>query len=137
MSTPQPADSPTIRRHKSQFLWQILVPILLVVLLGLAAGGVTLAVSLADASSARLWADISLIWLLAPALVLALAVAMMLGFAVVGLAKVLQVSPTYTGKAQGIFALVTALIHKAADGLTKPVVWFRQAGAVLRSIFKM
>ena len=136
MNNLQPVDSPTIRLHKRQFVWQILLPILLVILLGLAVGGLTITASLANASNASLWADVSIIWLLIPALVFALVAIAILGFAIYGLAKVLQVAPTYTGKAQGIFALISALIRKVADGLTKPFVWFHQAGTVLKSIFK-
>ena len=136
MNNPNPVDSPTIRLHKRQFVWQILLPILLVLLLGLTVGVLTITASLANASHASLWADVSIIWLLIPALLVALAAIAMLGFAIFGLAKLLQVAPTYTGKAQGIFVLVNALIRKVADGTTKPFVWFQQAGAALKSIFK-
>ena len=88
-------------------------------------------------SQTGVWADVSLIWLIAPALFFALAFMAILVTTVYGMAKLLQVMPHFTSKAQGIFALLSTGTRKLADEATKPFVWFRQAGAVIKSIFKM
>ena len=134
MDNPRPVDTPTVHAHKRQLAWQILVPFLLVTALVIA---VAVLVAAGAASTNRTWADVSTIWLIAPMLVFALLLVFVLGFLIYGLAKLLQVTPHYTGKAQDFFALLSGWTHKITDGSTKPFVWFQQAGAILKSIFKL
>jgi type II secretory pathway component PulL len=131
MSAPLPIETLTVRAHKRQLAWQILVPFftvtaLIIVVAVLVATGVT---------ATRTWADVSTIWLIAPILVFALFFVAVLGFLIYGLARLLQVTPRYTGKAQDFFALLSRWARIIADGATKPFVWFQQAGAMLKSIF--
>ncbi|HEX7540981.1 MAG TPA: hypothetical protein VF352_02525 [Anaerolineales bacterium] len=128
-----PVDRPTVRAHKRQFTWQILVPFL--VMAGLIIAGVVLVVS-GGAPRTGVWADSLAIWLLTPVLFFALAILVIVVTIVYGMAKLLQVLPRYTGKAQGIFARLSTGTRKVADGSTKPFVWFQQAGAVIKSIFR-
>ena len=134
MVVPRPVDTPTVHAHKRQLAWQILVPFFVVTALILV---VAILVATGTASTNRPWADVSTIWLIAPVLVVALLFIAVLGFLVYGLARLLQVTPRYTGKAQDFFALLSNWARIIADGATKPFVWFRQAGAVLKSIFKL
>jgi hypothetical protein len=134
MENQSPVDRPTIRAHKRQFAWQILVPFLMMA--GLIIAGAVLVVT-AGAPRTGVWADISMIWLLAPALFFALAFLAIAFTIIYGMAKLLQVIPRYTGKAQGIFALLSTGTRKLADGAAKPFVWFKQAGAVIKSIFRL
>jgi len=132
MSAPRPIETLSARTHKRQLAWQILVPFftvtaLIIVVAVLVAAGVT---------ANRTWADVSTIWLIAPILVFALFFVAVLGFLIYGLARLLQVTPRYTGKAQDFFALLSRWARIIADGATKPFVWFQQAGAMLKSIFK-
>ena len=129
-----PVDRPTVRAHKHQFAWQILVPFL--VMAGLIIAGAVLVVT-GGAPRTGVWADVSLIWFLAPALFFALAFLVIMLTIIYGMAKLLQIMPRYTGKAQNIFARLSAGTRKVADGATKPFVWFRQAGAVIKSIFRL
>jgi hypothetical protein len=134
MDNPQPVDSPTVHAHKRQLAWQILIPFLMVTALVIA---VAVLIATGAASTNRTWADVSTIWLIAPMLIFALLFVFVLGFLIYGLAKLLQVTPRYTGKAQDFFALLSGWAHKIADGAAKPFVWFQQAGAILKSIFKL
>jgi len=124
-------DSPTVRSHKRQFAWQILVPFLLMT--GLIIAGAVLVVT-GGLAQTRVWADVSIIWMLAPMLVFGLLFAVVLGLLIYGFVKMIQITPRYTGRVQGLAAAVSAGAHKVADGATKPVLWFRQAGAVIRSL---
>jgi hypothetical protein len=122
-----------MRAHRRQLAWQILVPFFVVTafilfVAVLVATGVT---------ATRAWADVSTIWLIAPMLVFALLFVTVLGFLIYGIAKLLQVTPHYTGKAQDFFALLSSWARIIADGAAKPFVWFQQAGAILKSIFKL
>ena len=133
MTDLKPADSPTIKLHKRQVVWQIIVPFLLVTLILL-----TLGVWLVwgDTVRARTWADVSIIWLLIPMLLLALASLALFILLIVGTAKLLQVTPRFTARAQQIAGQIASGTRKAADSALRPFVWVEQAGAVIKSIFK-
>jgi hypothetical protein len=124
---------PSVRTHRHQFAWQILVPFLL--MSGLIIGGAVVIISGGE-SQTGVWADISLIWVIAPMLLFALILLFIIGALIFGMAKLLQVTPRYTGKAQDIFSTLSQWISKAATGVTKPIAWFRQAGAVIKSFIK-
>jgi hypothetical protein len=134
MTNQRAVDRPTVRAHKRQFAWQILVPFL--VMAGLIIAGAVLVVT-GGAPRNGNWADVSLIWLITPALFFALALLVIVVTIIYGMAKLLQVLPHYTGKTQGIFAQLSAGTRKVADGGTKPFVWFQQAGAVIKSVFRL
>ena len=70
-------------------------------------------------------------------LTLALVLVILLSALIFGIAKLLQVTPRYTGKTQDFFVLISGWTRKIGDGATKPFVWFKQAGAVIKSIFKL
>jgi len=129
-----PVDRLTIRTHKHQFTWRILVPFL--VMAGLIIAGAVLVIT-GGAPRTGVWVDVSVIWLLAPALFFALLFLAIMITTIYGMAKLLQLMPHYTGKAVSIFALLSAGTRKLADGAAKPFVWCRQAGAVLKSIFRL
>jgi len=129
----QSVETPTVRAHKSQLAWQILVPFFVVTAIIL-----VVAVLVATGVTAnRTWADISTIWLIAPVLVFSLLSVAVLGFLIYGIARLLQVTPRYTGKAQDFFALLSTWARIIADGAAKPFVWFQQAGAVLKTLFRL
>ena len=134
MDASRSVDSPTVHAHKRQLAWQILVPFLVVTILILA---VAVLVTFGAVSATRTWADISIIWLIVPMLILALFLVFELGLLIYGIARLLQVTPLYAGKVQNFFALFSAWIRKVSDGSAKPFVWFQQAGAILKSIFKL
>ena len=134
MDVPRPIESPTVHAHKRQLVWQILVPFLVVTVLMLA---VAVLVATGASSTNRTWADVSTIWLIVPLLAVALVFASALGFLIYGFARLMQIMPRYTGKAQDLFGLLSKWTHIIADGAAKPFVWVQQAGAVLKSIFRM
>ncbi len=137
MENKRSVDRPThasMRAHQRQFAWQILVPFL--VMAGLIVAGAVLAVT-GKTPGSRVLADVSVIWLLAPMLFFALAILVFVITIIYGMAKLLQLLPRYTGKAQGIFTRISTGTRQAANGAAKPIVWFRQAGAVIKSIFKL
>jgi len=122
-----------MRAHRRQLAFQILLPFFVVTAFIL-----FVAVLVATGATAtRTWADVSTIWLVAPMLAFALLFVVVLGFLIYGIARLLQVTPRYTGKAQDIFALLSTWARIIADGATKPFVWFQQAGAILKFIFKL
>ena len=133
MAAPQPIESPTLRAHRRQLAFQILVPFFVVTAFIL----FTAVMVATSATATRTWADVSTIWLIAPMLVFAFLLVIVLGFLIYGIARLLRVTPRYTGKAQDFFALLSTWARLIADGATKPFVWFQQAGAILKYIFKL
>ena len=125
-------DSPTVLKHKHQFTWQILVPFL--VMAALIITGAVLAVT-GGPKQTGVWADVSIIWMLAPMLGFALLITVVLGSLIYGMAKLTQITPHYTGRAQEFADTVSAGTHKVADGAAKPIFWFQQAGATIKSLF--
>jgi hypothetical protein len=131
MDDPQQVDSPTTRAHRRQFAWQILVPILVVTALILA---VAVLVASGTGSGSRTWADVSTIWLIAPMLIIALFSVILLGFLIYAIARLLQITPHYTGRIRDFFGLLSGKTRLIADGTAKPFIWFQQAGAIIKSI---
>jgi hypothetical protein len=134
MNDMKPVDSPTIRLHKRQVAWQILIPFLLVALMLLAAG---VGLVWGETARARVWADVSIIWIIVPLLLLTLVAIALLAALIVGMIKLLQIAPRYTLRAQQVVGQVSAGARKVADGATEPFIWIKQAGAVVKSIFKI
>jgi hypothetical protein len=133
MSNQLPHDPPTIRAHKRQFAWQILIPFVVMTGLIIAAAWLVLAGGIART---RVWADISLVWLLIPGLVIALGLIAVTVTIIYGMSKILQIIPHYSGRAQEISKRVSAGTRRIADGATKPFFWIKQTEAALKSIFR-
>ena len=125
-------DSPSVRLHKRQLAWQILVPFLVLAAL-IIAGAVW--VIIGAAAGTRVWADVSIIWMLFPLLIFALFSIIVLGLLIYAIARLTRITPFYTARAQGFFARVSAGTRKLADGAAKPFFWVHQAGAVIKSLF--
>jgi hypothetical protein len=126
-------ESPTQRAHKRQFTWQILMPIILVLLLVVVFGVFTIR---AGAGDARLWADVAIIWLIAPLMLFALLGMAVLGGLIYALARLLKIAPRYTLQVQDFAARIVVGVKRGADTAVKPVVWLEQARAALKSLFE-
>lgn len=127
------ADRSSIRSHKRQFTLQILVPFL--IMAGLIIAGAVSAVT-AGATRTGTLTDIAVIWLVLPALVLGAVILVLTITFIYGMAELLKLLPHYSGKAQDFFTFLSSGTRKLADGTTKPFIWFRQASAAIKSLFK-
>jgi hypothetical protein len=127
----------TIHAHKRQFAWQILIPLILVVMIIFVAGGLVITDAVSGSGQTRVWADISVIWLIVPTLFFALAILVILVTTIYGMAKLLQTIPPYSGKIQGIFRQFSSAMRSVADRTVKPLILIRQAESILLRIFKV
>lgn len=125
--------SPSIRQHKHELTWQILVPFLLLTLIILGAAAFTITQA---TSSTSLWRDISIIWLLVPALLMALALLAVLIVAIIGLTRLTKATPRVTTRIQELAFRGARGIQRIANGSVKPFIWMQQASAAFRAIFK-
>ena len=98
-SVPHP-ERKSYSQHRHDLTRQIILPIVLVSIAGL---GLAIYLGFAAAGNnpgVSLWADISMIWLIIPVMVLALIILALMLALVYGLNRLLKVSPHYTGLAQ-------------------------------------
>jgi hypothetical protein len=133
MDSTQKQGSLTLHNHRRQFFLQILIPFL--IMAGLIIAGAVV-VTTGGSKQTGVWADVSIIWLLAPMLVFALLIVMVLGFLIYGFAKITHIIPHYTGRAREIAVAFSAWTRKMADGAAQPILWYRQAGAAIKSFIR-
>ncbi|MCP4139508.1 MAG: hypothetical protein GY755_04310 [Chloroflexi bacterium] len=118
--------------HRRDFIWQILLPMLLVLVLVVIASVFT---AMRPSATASLWADISTIWLLIPLLIFALITLVILAGLIYGMAKLLDITPFYTQKLYALICLLTEKIKNAADSSAKPIFFVEELSASIKSIF--
>jgi len=133
MGSPQKKDTLTLQNHKRQVIWQILIPFLLAA--GLIIAGAVV-VTTGGPSQTGAWANVAIIWMLAPMLVFCLLIGAVLVSLIYGFARITNIIPRYTSRAREIAVAVSARTRKVADGAAQPILWYRQAGAAIKSIFR-
>jgi len=133
MNSTSRVDSPSVRQHKRQFIWQILVPFLILAVLIIVAASFVMT---SGAAGTRVWADVSTLWLILPILVMALVLITVLSFSIYGVSRLLKVTPKYTGKTQDFLSAVSAGARKVTNRTADPFIWIHQAGAAIKSIFR-
>ena len=133
MSEMPPFESPSLRNHRRQSFWQILFPFIVIALLVIAAG--VLAV-VGGASQARVWADVSLIWLVVPILIFALLFLALLGGMIYLLIRLTRAIPPISARAQFYGRRISGGVRGAADKAVQPILWLEQIGATLAALFR-
>ena len=128
-----PAGSSTVHRHRRQTAWQILVPFFVMLVLIIAAAVV---VVVGGAPQIRLWSDVSIIWLIIPVLLFILTGIAILAGLIYAIARLTRAIPPFTSRAQMMTERMFIVAHRLADGTTKPILWFQEAGAMFRAIAK-
>jgi hypothetical protein len=124
---------PTLQLHRRQRFWQILFPMVLVVILMLITGGFTIAAGQAEN---RLWADISIVWMVAPLLILALFLLAILVGMIYLLARLSSHIPKQTRRVQILFRRIGKESQKIADSAVRPVLWLHQFQGGIKSVFE-
>jgi len=132
-SLPIPIGTPSYRKHKWQFVWHIIIPLVLAIMLAIVSG-VYITNESADQISQR--ADISLIWLMIPLMCFSLIFLIVLVLLIYAIARVLKVLPTYTQRTQEIAKQVKHWVRKSSDAVVKPVLFFEGLLASLRLIMR-
>ena len=130
-----PRNPITHQRHRREVFWQITFPIIIicVILLVLA-----ILVTGLSAESASTWADISLIWMIIPALLIALLMMIFMAGGVYLTLWLIHNLPFYFFKGHNWFLLVDLRVGRIGDSLTEPFLrlraWKAGAGALGRQI---
>jgi hypothetical protein len=120
--------------YRRQRFWQIILPIVLVSLLVVVAGGITISV---EADLNRLWADISIIWLVLPVLLIALLFLIILIGMIYLMYKLTNGLPRLTRKAQNIFIRIEQETCRGSNSVAKPVIWIHQFQSGLKRMLRI
>lgn len=129
---PRPENAPPYRAHRRQTFWQILLPVILTTL-ALLAMGLLLALR-GGAAGASLWADVALIWLILPAMLLGLLILALLAGLIYLTARVHRGTPPAAAKVQNFFRQAERAVGHFTEKIVQPVLWIEQIKASLRHL---
>ncbi|MGE5224358.1 MAG: hypothetical protein ACM3PY_18120 [Omnitrophica WOR_2 bacterium] len=121
-------------KHRHEVLWQITVPFI-VGLLIIIAVAISITV-LGTGGLQRQVADVSLIWLLMPAMIFTLVLLLLLAGLTFAVIKLIEVIPRFAFKIQNILLMIKVYATKASDAVVKPVKTINGWGASLRALFR-
>jgi len=132
---PQPVHESYLR-HRKQLTWQIVLPIALAAVLFVAVIVlVNIATFRANGDVAR-WAAISTIWIVVPIMIGMLLLLVLLGGLIYLLAKLLNITPRYTGLAQDYVYKAAARIKHILDAMVKQIIELQGVLASIREFFQ-
>jgi len=124
----------TQAEHRREVFWQISVPLIIGVLLLLAALVGIIVSAVQPVSDVRRWADVSLVWLILPSLFFALLCLVALAGMVVLVSLVLNKLPPLAAMVQLYFEVAREKVSQVSDRLVEPVIKINGLGAALRYI---
>jgi len=122
------------KRYRKQLVSQIILPMIITALLFV---GMIVLISIAtfrDGGDVGRWAAISTIWIAVPIMIAALIFIVLLTGMVYLLKRLLQITPTYTGRLQDFIYMVAVHIKRAADATVKPVFFLDGIGASIKRL---
>lgn len=134
---PRLPDHLSYQRHKKQQFWQILVPIFIGFLMMVAVMVLTILTATQGDTGSQIsgWADVSMIWLILPVIMVAILVAVLLFALVYLLARALRVLPVYTGLVQDYAALAAEKVKHFSNKLVSPIMGIRSSMASANKVF--
>jgi len=121
---PQPERKSYVK-HRRDVNRQIILPIILVTIMGVAIAVLAGFGATQSSPNISLWADISIIWLIIPLMLLAVVIMALTIAMVYGLNRLLKVSPRYTGIAQTYALWFSTQVKIWTDKLIDPVVFVK------------
>jgi hypothetical protein len=118
--------------HKREVFWQITMPLLVGILLILAAVGAIVFSTLQPITEVGRWASVSLMWLILPALIFALLFLALVAGLIYAVSFLLGVIPHYTLMIQLYIEQARSKIGQLLDLSTEPILRLRSMWAVIR-----
>lgn len=112
-------------QHKRDVNLKIYLPIILVTLMTLSLVGLLVFTSTKNESNLRLWADISIIWLIEPALLMAFIFLIFLIGLVYGLSRLIYTSPRFLGQFQVRVFWLLDKVRISSNKMVKPLITFK------------
>ena len=131
---PQPVHESYLK-HRKQLMWQIILPIVLTSLLILALIVLINIAAFRDNGDVARWAAVSTIWIVIPIMIgLVIFLALLAGLIYL-MARLLNITPTYTGLAQDYVHKAAGYIKRGADMVVKPIFFLDELGAGIKAFF--
>ena len=109
-------------KHRQAVNRQILLPVILVAVVGLGLAVLSAFGAAGNNPGVNLWADISIIWLIIPMMLMALITIALMIAIIYGFKNLLDTTPHYTGILQDWVLWLNAEIKIWANKITKPVL---------------
>ena len=124
------------KRHRREMMTQVILPIALTALLMI---GLIVLINIAtfrDNGDVARWAAVSTIWIVIPIMIgMTIFLAILIGIIYL-LSRLLNITPTYTGIAQGYVRKAAVYIKRGADAVVKPVIQLKGFLATIEAFFK-
>ena len=133
--TPNQPKHPSYKMHRKQVITQIVLPVILAVGLMIATIIVVLVPTFGEGAVVGRWAAISTMWIILPIISLGLFFFAGLIAVIYFLARVLQILPIYSGKAQDYVYRGRKYIIRVADLAVRPIIAVEGLIATVRAFF--
>jgi hypothetical protein len=132
--SPLPERNPVTHKvHGRQVLWQITLPlvvgVVVVLVLAVLAG-------MAGEAEASLWADISVIFLLIPTMLVALLFLLLFAGLIYILLRALKIIPNYARIVQNFIYKVERRVRSGANKAAEPIFRYHSFVAAVRTLFR-
>jgi len=124
------------KKHRKERTTQIILPVLLTVVLIIASIVLINIATFRDGGDVERWAAISTIWIVIPIIIGMLIFLAVLGGLIYLLAKLLNVTPKYTGMARDYVRKAAVYIKRGADAVVKPVIQLQGLLATVEAFFQ-
>jgi uncharacterized Tic20 family protein len=125
----------TQRAHRKQVLWQITLPLVIAALLILI---IAILAAVSGPQGASLWADISLIWLIIPLMIISLILLVLLAGLVYAVIWLVRTLPGYAMQAQNFMIMIASQVERLGNLIVEPVLrvnaWLASLQALGRSL---
>lgn len=121
----------THTRHRREVLWQITVPLVVGIVILLALAVLT---TMATADQASVWADISLMWLIMPALIAALVFMIFLAGSVYITVWLIRELPLYFRQIHLWLLLFGEQVRRVADMIVEPILRVQSFRSSIRTL---
>jgi hypothetical protein len=123
----------THQQHRRQMFWQVILPLAMGAILLVGTCVLPVAV-VAQGGEVRKWADISLIWIILPAMFFSLIPLGLLAGSVYGLVQLFRVLPGWMFRLQGVFEKVRRIVDQYADKAVEPVLQVQSLKARIQAV---
>jgi hypothetical protein len=109
----------TYQSHRKQVLWQITIPLVIgaVIILILA-----VSVTTGSPQTASLWADVSLVWLIIPVMIVSLILLVFLAGLAYAVIWLVRTIPGYAMQAQNFMIMIVRQVEKLGNVIVEPIL---------------
>jgi len=132
---PQPVHE-SYKQHRKDLMWQIILPMVLSVVLCIALIVLINIATFRDNGDVARWAAVSTIWIVIPIMIGLLIVFALVAGLVYLMARLLNITPSYTGLAQEYVHKAVHYIKRGTEAIVKPVLQLNGILAGITAFFE-